>query len=260
MINIPFNRCVIVTTLNFAQITDRLESAIYDPQFLPSIDRGSMGRTQCYLGKIQGFKFLATRIIGFRNFHLPLFLSPTIEGKIDSLHHGYEISLQLKLQNITIALLLTCFGGLLTTISAILDNMLTGTKNYQYLTTIEMIIIAYLVVLPYFYFAAGRETKFFKTLFIKGFAAASDSDFNTARSSWGGDFQLQRVGNASGSGGYGSELVTDFLLKNLPSIPTSSPKSRDRQPQNPRKLPELRDLLKQNLPSFPSSDRTNGKH
>jgi hypothetical protein len=57
-------------------------------------------------------------------------LSPTIEGKIDSLHHGYEIFLTIKLQNITFTLLLTWLGGIFTTIAAVLDRILVDAENY----------------------------------------------------------------------------------------------------------------------------------
>jgi hypothetical protein len=219
MINIPSNRCVIVTTLNFTQITERLVGAIYDPQFSSETTLDRALKSQPYLGKIQGFKFLATKIIGFKNLHLPVFLSPTIEGKIDSLHHGYEISLRLKLQNTTAALLLTCLGGLFTTISAILDNILTDARNYQYLTTVETIAVVYILVLAYFYFAACRETKYFKNLFIKGFTAAPQNPVPSDRSSWDRDFQVRAVGNASGQSLDTAEPATGWLQQNLPSFP-----------------------------------------
>jgi hypothetical protein len=256
MINIPFNRCVIVTTLNFGQIIERLEGAIYDPHFSSSIATDRAINSQSYLGKIQGFNFLATKLLGFKYFHLPTFLSPTIEGKIDSLHHGYEISLRLKLQNITFALLLTCLGGLFTTISAILDNLLTGSKNYQYLTTVETIAVVYILILVYFYFAARRETKFFKTLFIKGFTAANHTTVDGHGASWSEDFQFQEIGNCAIQRLATAEPATGWLKQNLPSFPSPDRADRDRQQMKTRlQIPESRDLLKQNLPSFPKLDR-----
>ena len=60
-------------------------------------------------------------------------LLPTIEGKIHALYHGYEISLDIKIHDVTLVLLLTWFGGLFITICSILDNLVVGTKNPQYL-------------------------------------------------------------------------------------------------------------------------------
>jgi hypothetical protein len=210
MIRIPFDRCVILTTLDFAQILDRLESAIYDPNFLSQSDPKIAPKYQHYFGQIQGFKFLANRIVGYKYFHLPAFLSPTIEGKIDSLHHGYEISLTIKLNNITVALMLTWLGGVLTAISSVLDNILADSKNYQYLTTLEIIIFGYLLVVAYFYFEAWRATKFFRTLFVKRFAGTIESGV-VDRSIWRSDFNFQDVRK--------SRSLTDTLRKNLPSFP-----------------------------------------
>jgi hypothetical protein len=252
MINIPVNRRVIVTTLNFAQITDRLENAIYDPRFGSVANDDYDLKSQPYLGKIQGFKFLATKIIGFKDFHLPIFLSPTIEGHIDSLHHGYEISLRLKLQNITFVLLLTWLGGLLTTISAILDNILTDARNYQYLATVETIAIAYILVLAYFYFAACREIKFFKTLFIKGFVTATQSPVTSPRSAWSAEFQTGNAIDATGQMRSTVEPVTGWLRQNLPSFPNRQRNVSDRPyPNTLLQRQGARTLLEQNLPSFP---------
>ena len=213
MIRIPFDRCVIITTLNFAQIADRLESAIYDQSF-SSQNTDSPPTNQRYFGQIQGFRFLANRIVGYRYFHLPAFLSPTIEGKIDSLHHGYEISLVIKLHNITVALLLTWLGGLFATLSSVFDNIFTGTKNYQYLAIVQIIALVYLVVIVYFYFEAWRGTKFFRTLFVKKFVGNIERGV-VDRAMWHSNFDLQDVRT--------SRSIGDLLRKNLPSFPTGAP-------------------------------------
>ncbi len=213
MIRIPFNRCEIVSTLNFAQITDRLESAIYDPNFRSPQDTNNSPSNQHYFGQIQGFQFLATRIIGHKYFHLPAFFSPAIEGKIDSLHHGYEISLAIKLNDITVALLLTWLGSLLATLSSVVDNVIAGSKNYQYLTAIQAFALVYVLVIAYFYFEAWRATKFFRTLFVKKFAGNIDRAV-VDRAMWHSDFDLRDVSQ--------SRAIGDLLRKNLPSFPTSS--------------------------------------
>ena len=213
MIRIPFDRCVIITTLNFEQIAERLECAIYDPSFSARQNTNSLPTNQRYFGQIQGFKFLANRIVGHKYLHLPAFLSPTIEGKIDSLHHGYEISLAIKIHNITVALLLTCLGGLLATLSSVLDNIFTGTKNYQYVTTVQIIALVYPIVIAYFYFEAWRATKFFRTLFVKKFVGNIESGV-VDRAMWRSNFDLKDVGK--------SREIGDLLRKNLPSFPTGS--------------------------------------
>jgi hypothetical protein len=213
MIRIPFDRCVIISTLNFAQITERLESAIYDPSFSSSQQTDSSPTNQCYFGQIQGFKFLANRIVGYKYFHLPAFLSPTIEGRIDSLHHGYEISLAIKLHNITVALLLTWLGGLFATLSSVFDNIFTGTKNYQFLSIVQLVAIIYIVIIAYFYFEAWRATKFFRTLFVKKFVGTIEHGV-VDRAMWHSNFDLQDVRK--------SRAIGDLLRKNLPSFPTGS--------------------------------------
>ena len=227
MIKIPFNRCVILTTLNLAQITNRLESAIYigaascsenlGSSALP-IDR-SQSKQPRYFGQIRGFGFLATRIIGNKYVHLPTFLLPTIEGEIDGLYHGYEISLTVKLQNITCALLLICLGGLLVTIFSVPDSILTDRNNYQYLTIGQTAALLYMMVIAYFYFDAWRATKFFRTLFVKRFAGTSQlADFD--RQAWSGDLQLQAEIDASGDSLDRQNLPIYWVRKNLPSIST----------------------------------------
>jgi hypothetical protein len=245
MIKIPFDRCVILTTLDYAQITNRLESAIYDPSF--SSQSGAVGvasqnenrapKQQRYFGQIQGFKFLANRIIGHRYWHLPAFLTPTIEGKIDSLYRGYEISLTVKLNSITFALLLTWLGGLFTTVSSVIDNTLTGSKNYQYLTTMQIIAGVYILIIAYFYFEAWRATRYFRTLFVKELVGSISSQV-VDRSTWNKGFENEPLGDL--------QATTALLRQNLPSFP--APTSADFPTENARSITTL---LRQNLPSFP---------
>jgi hypothetical protein len=245
MIRIPFDRCVILSTLTLPQITDRLESAIYvgatpslDRQlFLSLIATNNIPKHQRYFGLIRGFKFLATPIIRSEYLHLPIFLSPTIEGDINSLPYGYEISLGVKLNNLICTLLLTWLGGLLTTISSVLDNILLNSKNYQYLTTVPITAFFYAIVIAYFYFSAWQSTKFFKTLFAQGFAGTTQLEFvNQSASNL--DLQFQDVENLESS--------TDWLRKHLPSFPSPLP------PDPVENLESSTDWLRKNLPSFPS--------
>jgi hypothetical protein len=208
MIKIPFDRCVILTTLDFTQITDRLESVIYNPHSPSFQIDGSSSTHQRFLGEIRGFKFLATRILGHKYLHLPRFLAPAIEGKIDSLHHGYEISLSIKLHNITCVLLVTWLGGIFVAASSVLDNMFMGIKSSQYLTTVEIVVFFYLAVLTYLYLEAWSATKFFRTLFVRGLTGTAEI-INAARSTVNFDRQTQPSG----------DLSTDQLRKNLPSFP-----------------------------------------
>ena len=213
MIKIPFDRCVIISTLDLAQITDRLESAIYDPSFQSSSNTKVNSTHQRCFGQLQGFKFLANRIVGHKYLHLPTFLSPTIEGKIASLHHGYEISLAIKLNNLTLVLLLTWLGGLFTVLSSILDNILAGSSNDRYLMTVGITAIVYILVIAYFYFDAWRATKFFKTLFVKRFAVASGDEV-VDQPSWHSGFDFPEASNSRSS--------IELLRQNLPSFPTRS--------------------------------------
>jgi hypothetical protein len=210
MIKIPFDRCVIVTTLDFAQITDRLESAIYDPKFSSESHLNKTPNQQSYLGQIRGYKFSATRIVGHKYLHLPGFLFPTIEGDINSLHHGYEISLAIKLHNITFVLLLTWLGGLFTIIPSIFDNIFIGTRNYQYLTIVQAIALVYIATIAYFYLDAWQATKFFKTLFVKKFKSSIENPIVTTPTR-DPDSQIPQTG--------GAPSPTDLLRKNLPSFP-----------------------------------------
>jgi hypothetical protein len=222
MIRIPFNRCVILTTLDFSQIADRLESAIYvgNPAHLPTASDPALSTAatshpnQRYFGQVRDFKFLATRIVGHKYFHLPIFLLPTIEGKIHALHHGYEISLDIKIHDVTLVLLLTWFGGLFITISSILDNLVVGSKNPQYLTTVEIVAFIYIGVLAYFYLDAWRATKFFRNLFVRGFAHTNTRV--VSQPGWSSELQLPDPGEIPSS--------TIFLKKNLPSFPSNPSK------------------------------------
>ena len=222
MIKIPFNRCVILTTLDFSQIADRLESAIYvgHPADLPmAVDpalsaAATSHPNQRYFGQVRDFKFLATRIVGHKYFHLPIFLLPTVEGKIHALHHGYEISLDIKIHDITLVVLLTWFGGLFITICSILDNLVAGSKNYQYLTMVEIVAFGYVGVLAYFYFHAWRATKFFKTLFVRGFTHTNTRV--VSQPGWISELPLQEPGEVPSS--------TILLQKNLPSFPSNPSK------------------------------------
>lgn len=222
MIRIPFNRCVIVTTLDFSQIADRLESAIYvgNPAHLPTASDPELSTAatsypnQRYFGQVRDFKFLATRIVGHKYFHLPIFLLPTIEGKIQALHHGYEISLDVKIHDVTLVMLLTWFGGLFITICSILDNLVVGSKNPQYLTTVEIVAFIYVGVLAYFYLDAWWTTKFFRTLFVRGFARTNTRV--ASQPGWSSELQLQEHSEIPSS--------TMLLKKNLPSFPSNPSK------------------------------------
>jgi hypothetical protein len=167
MIRIPFDRCVILTTLNFEQIISRLESAIYHPSLPLDHDSHRDSKHQYYYGQIRGFRFLATRIIGHKHAHLPLFLSPTIEGNIKALRNGYEISLGVNLQNLTFVLLLTWLGGLCSTISAVFDRAFINIEDDRYFIGLGISTLLYLVALSYLYFLSWQTTRFFTTLFTQ---------------------------------------------------------------------------------------------
>jgi hypothetical protein len=218
MIKIPFDRCVILTTLDFAQVTDRLKSAIYDPDLPWEATDLNSPKHQSYFGQIRGFKFLATQIIGHKYLHLPIFLSPTIEGNINSLQYGYEISLAVRLNNITFVLLLTCLGGILTTISSVLDNMFGLAKNYQFLTTVQVSIFCYILVLAYLYFSAWRTIQFFRTLFAQGFIGITQIGIPD-RQSWNSALQLQEISDFPARIPQEQKSSIDWLRHNLPSFP-----------------------------------------
>jgi hypothetical protein len=220
MIKIPFDSCVIVSTLDFSQITQRLESAIdvgsaVDRAKIDSLETATPDlepRQYTYFGQIQGFKFSATRLVGYKYFHLPAFLFPTIEGDINSLHHGYEILLDVKLHNLTFALLLAGLGGLLATIAPALDNVLGGSKNEQYLTIVEIFVLLYLAFIIHFSVDAWHAKKFFRNLFVKRFALAPIVDREVSQPpAWNSDLQFQDVGHV--------RSATELLRRNLPSFP-----------------------------------------
>ncbi len=241
MIKIPFDRRVILTTLDFAQITDRLETAIYDPDFSSRSSDNRIPKHQRYFGRIQGLRFMATRIVGHKYFHIPAFLVPTIEGKIESLYRGYEISLTLKLNEITFAVLLTWLGGLLTTISAVLDNIFADSRNYRYLTIVLALAGLYILVIAYCYFEAWRARRFFKQLFTNRFEWAS-GDRDVDNSTWQPEFDFEEVGDL--------RSIATLLRQNLPSFPARQ--AANQQAENGRSITTL---LRQNLPSFPRRDR-----
>jgi hypothetical protein len=220
MIKIPFDSCVIVSTLDFSQITQRLASAIHvssatDRVEIDVLETDTLDlqpSQQHYFGQIQGFKFSATRLVGSKSFHLPAFLFPTMEGDINSLHHGYEILLGIKLHNITFALMLAGLGGLLATIAPALDNVLGGSKNYQYLMTVEILALMYVVIVIHFYVDAWHTKKFFRNLFVKKFSLMPVADIEVSQpSGWNSEFQFQDAGNVRSS--------TELLRQNLPSFP-----------------------------------------
>ncbi len=209
MIKIPFERCVIFSTLEFDRLMHKLTSAIYDPY----LSQYSMEKPkhQSYWGQVDGSKFLATRIIGHKYIHLPLFLSPTIEGKIVDIHHGYEISLTVKLQNLTFIFLLAWLGGLVTTISFAIDKILGGIANGSYFTSVGISLLIYLLTIGYFYFSAWRSIRFFRYLFVQkltGFATAKDANDRP----WVPNIQHIPSKNSA----------TYWLKENLPSFPSSS--------------------------------------
>jgi hypothetical protein len=237
MIRIPFPQCVILTTLDFAQITDRLESAIYVGETqsptpmrvaqvaLPSAESAVASpnveshslvkispKQQHFIGEIQGFKFLATRIIGHKYLHLPRFLMPTIEGKINSLYHGYQLSLCIKIHQILLILLLTWLGGIVTVTSSIVGNIVAGIDRGRSIVPLEYLTLVYILALGYLYLEAWRTTKFFKNLFVRGFAGAT-STLVVSSPVWSSELQLSEMG--------GSQSSTDWLRKNLPSFPHS---------------------------------------
>ncbi len=216
MIKIPFDRCVILTTLDFDRIIDRLESEIYDRRFEYQPKANRSAKHQRYYGDLHGFKFLATRMIGCKYLHLPGFLLPSVEGTIDHLHNGYEISLNVKLNNWTFILLLTWLGGLFTfTMSSLLDNMLGDVKDYRYLSDVGISIGIYLAIVGYFYFAAWRATKFFKSLFAQRLLGTTS--IVAPQQNWLPSIQRQQLALQRSS--------VDWMRKNLPSFP-STPDAR----------------------------------
>lgn len=172
MIKIPFDRCVILTTLDFEQISERLATAIYDPHSQPR-DTAASRKHQRYSGYIHGFKFAASPLLGHKYLHLPSFLFPAIEGKIDALGNGYEISLTAKLQNLTFVLLLTGLGGILTACAIAFEKVLLNIQDALHGRSLLISILLYLATIAYFYFASWQITKFFKALFSQGLTGVS---------------------------------------------------------------------------------------
>jgi hypothetical protein len=172
MIKIPFEQCVVLTTLDFEQISERLATAIYDPRFPPR-DPSNRQTQQKYYGQIRGFKFSASPLLGHKHIHLPFCLFPTIEGKIHALANGYEISLVAKLQNLTFILLLTGLGGILMAVAIAFEEVLLSIQDAFTARNLLISILLYLAAIAYFYFASWRATKFFKSLFTQGLTGIS---------------------------------------------------------------------------------------
>jgi hypothetical protein len=166
MIKIPFDRCVIFTTLDFEQIIARLESAIYHPSNRSARDDGEESQPQCYYGQIRTFRFLATRIIGHKYAHLPLCLSPTIEGNIKALPQGYQISLSVNLQNLTFVLLLTWLGALFTAIFAVCDRAFMHIEDNGF-KGLAISLLLYLAAVCHLYFSSWQTIRFLQTLFAE---------------------------------------------------------------------------------------------
>ncbi len=214
MIKIPFDRCVILTTLDFDRIMDRLESAIYDRRFQYQPNKKRTPTRQRYYGQLEGFKFVATRTIGSKYLHLPGFLIPSIEGKIQQLYNGYEISLVVKLNSLTFMLLLTWFGALFTfTVCSLLDNVLGDVQDSGYLTDVGISVAIYLLMIAYIYFASWRSTKFFKSLFAQRLLGTTNIVM-TSNPSWQpGIHRKQQILQRSS---------VDWLKRNLPSFPSNT--------------------------------------
>ncbi len=211
---IPFDRCVIHTTLDFDRILDRLESAIYDSRFQPAYDFGKPPSRQIYHGELRGFKFSATRTIGFKHFHLPSYLLPTVVGRIERLQNGHEISLSIEIHNMTCIVMLAWFGALVTfTTASILDNVLGEIHDHSYLEELPISLCLYLSIIAYFYFAAWRSTKFFKRLFSQRLLGTSAIVLAT-KPKWQMDLQYQQVTF--------SRTAIEWMRINLPSLPNGS--------------------------------------
>ncbi len=216
MIKLPFDRCVILTTLDFDRIIDRLESEIYDRRLDSRPKPKRSARWQRYYGELSGFKFTATRIIGLKYLHLPGFLLPTVEGRIDQLYNGYEISLAVKLHTWTAIALLTWLGGLLTfTLSSVFDNVLGDVRDHRYLTDVSISISLFLLTISYLYFASWRATKFFKALFAQRLLGTTS--IVAPQNQWQPNIQRQQLALQRSS--------IDWMRRNLPSFP-STPDAR----------------------------------
>jgi hypothetical protein len=173
--------------------------------------------------QIRSFKFVAHRIIGHKYLRVPVFLLPTIEGKINGLRHGYQISLAIGLHNVTFLLLLTWLGGLLSLMPSVVDNILADSKNPLYLTTVAIATLSFTVIFAYLYFDAWRATTFFETLFAQGFTATPHPQVGSQSTGRSADFSPEFVGQRSQEI-EGFRTSTDWLRKNLPSFPSPSSK------------------------------------
>jgi hypothetical protein len=172
MIKIPFEQCVVLTTLDFEQISERLATAIYDP-YCPPRDTSIARKHQRYSGHIRGYKFSASPLLGNKHIHLPFFLFPTIEGNILPLANGYEISLMAKLQNFTFILLLTGLGGILLACSIAFEEALLDIQDALNGSVLLISVIFYLFTIAYFYFVSWQTTRFFQALFTQGLTGIS---------------------------------------------------------------------------------------
>ncbi len=161
-----------MTTLDFEQISQRLATAIYDPRF-PTSDPISSLKRQRYYGRIRGFKFSASQPIVFKDLYLPFFLFPTIEGNVNALATGYEISLTAKLQNLTLILLLTGLGGILTACALASEKVLLHIHDALYTKSLAIFVLYYFSIIVYIYFAAWQTTRFFRSLFTEGLTGIS---------------------------------------------------------------------------------------
>ena len=209
MIKIPFDRCVILTTLDFDRIMDRLETAIYDQRFQYQPNTRRTAKRQRYYGELQGFKFIATRTIGSKYLHLPGFLFPSIEGKIQQIYKGYEISLAVKLHDVTFMLLLTWLGALVAFgVSSLLDNVLGEVKGSGYLVDVGISAGLYLLAIAYIYFASWRAVKFFKSLFSQRLLGTTS--IVVGNTGWQPIVQIRQRSSV------------DWLKRNLPSFPSTT--------------------------------------
>lgn len=162
-----------MTTLGFDSILNRLDSAIVVPE-----DR--TGEIKPYIGEILGFKFWATRLIGSKHFHLPTCLLPRIEGRIHEIYTGYQISLVAKFHPLTSIFLLISAGGLLAyIINSVLDLLVAGVKEFQYLQDLGIFVLVSLLLILYFHLAARRGMKFFQILFAQRLLGNSQIYLNT---------------------------------------------------------------------------------
>lgn len=178
MIKLPFERYVILTTLDFDEMIQRLSTVIYDPYFSSSSNLTARSQRHRYLGRVGGCKFLATRIIGHKHFHLPLLLCPTIVGNINPLAHSHGVSLDVNLQNSTFILLLARLGGLITASSVVVDKIYLNLRDDIYSQTLLFSLLLYLATIVYLYLRAWRTTRFFKQLFAQRLRGISRIDFS----------------------------------------------------------------------------------